>query len=138
MHPHRIVVLPELPLTANGKVDRRALRHLGASDATADRGLVEPRTPTERRLAEIWRDVLGLERVGVHDDFFELGGHSLRATQLLSRVRTAFDAELDLREVFEAATIEELAARLERLGRASGPQAAITGVARDLRRLGSD
>jgi amino acid adenylation domain-containing protein len=118
MHPARLVILGELPLNANGKVDRAALRGLLADDRATGRPLVAPRTTTEQRLAVIWRDVLGLESVGVHDDFFESGGHSLRATQLLSRMRVAFDAELSLREVFEAGTIEQLAARLDGAGTA--------------------
>ncbi|HVE91284.1 MAG TPA: amino acid adenylation domain-containing protein [Actinomycetota bacterium] len=70
---------------------------------------VEPRSPTERLLASIWRDVLGLDRVGVTDDFFELGGHSLLATQVLSRVRATFQVPLSLRALFDAPTVQRLA-----------------------------
>jgi acyl carrier protein len=70
---------------------------------------VAPRTPVEELLAGIWSDVLGVERIGIHDDFFELGGHSLLATQVASRVREAFRVELPLRSLFEAHTIADLA-----------------------------
>ena len=76
---------------------------------------VAPRTPAEERMAGIWAEVLGVERVGAEDHFFELGGHSLLATQLVSRVREAFGAELPLRAVFEAPTLAELAGRVEAL-----------------------
>src|SRR5205823_1382379 len=81
-----------LPLTPNGKLDRKALPAPGPA---AESGVepVAPRTPVEAGLAEIWRDVLGVPRVGIHDDFFELGGHSLVATRLASRIRSTFGVE---------------------------------------------
>ena len=90
----------ELPLTPNGKVDRRALPE-PRSVATTNSMLpfVAPRTPTEEILASVWAEVLGLTRVGVHDNFFDLGGHSLLATQVVSRVREPFRVELPLRDV---------------------------------------
>jgi amino acid adenylation domain-containing protein len=119
MVPGAFVVLEALPVTANGKVDRGALP---APDTLGSRGgtHVAPRTPAEERMAGIWAEVLGVERVGAEDHFFELGGHSLLATQLVSRVREAFGAELPLRAVFEAPTLEELAVRVEAL-RAEAP-----------------
>ncbi len=99
-----------LPLNANGKIDRRALPAPGASRSELGDGVfVAPRTPTEEALAEIWRDILGIDRVGVHDDFFDLGGHSLLATQVVSRVRERLEVELPLRVVFEAPTVAGLA-----------------------------
>nr|WP_275899242.1 non-ribosomal peptide synthetase [Pyxidicoccus caerfyrddinensis] len=107
MVPSAIVVLPAMPLTPNGKVDRKALPAPAfASDA---KGYVAPRTPTEERLAEQWCQLLGLERVGASDNFFDLGGHSLLATQAISRIRAAFGVELPLRGLFESPTVEGVA-----------------------------
>jgi acyl carrier protein len=74
---------------------------------------VAPRTPTEERLVEIWREVLGTERIGVHDNFFELGGHSLAATRVISRATGAFQIELPLQELFDAPTVVELAQKID-------------------------
>ncbi|HEX2187810.1 MAG TPA: amino acid adenylation domain-containing protein, partial [Longimicrobiaceae bacterium] len=114
MVPGAFVVLEAFPVTPNGKVDRGALP---APDTPGSRGgtYVAPRTPAEERMAGIWAEVLGVERVGAEDHFFELGGHSLLATQLVSRVREAFRTELPLRVVFEAPTLAELARRVEAL-----------------------
>ncbi|HYH80347.1 MAG TPA: methyltransferase, partial [Longimicrobium sp.] len=107
MVPSAFVVLEALPVTANGKVDRGALP---APDTPGSSGgtYVAPRTPAEERMAGIWAEVLGVERVGAEDGFFDLGGHSLLATQLVSRVREAFRTELPLRAVFEAPMLAEL------------------------------
>ncbi|HEV3048982.1 MAG TPA: condensation domain-containing protein, partial [Longimicrobium sp.] len=111
MVPSAFVVLEAFPVTPNGKVDRGALP---APDTPGSSGTyVPPRTPAEERMAEIWAEVLGVERVGAEDQFFDLGGHSLLATQLVSRVREAFRTELPLRAVFEAPTLAELVSRVE-------------------------
>ncbi len=112
MVPAAIVLLDALPLTANRKVDRRALR-APEDDALIRGEYAAPRTPTEEVLASIWCEVLKLERVGVHDNFFELGGHSLLAMRLTARIRDAFRVELPLRALFEAPTIGDLAVRME-------------------------
>jgi amino acid adenylation domain-containing protein len=111
--PSAFVVLPELPLTPNGKIDRKALPEPGESRPDLGAAYVAPRTDVERRLHEIWAGVLRLNRIGVEDNFFALGGNSLQATQLVSRVRAAFDAELDLRTFFANPSIAALAALAE-------------------------
>ncbi|MBW8891498.1 MAG: amino acid adenylation domain-containing protein, partial [Burkholderiales bacterium] len=112
MVPGAWVVLPALPLNANGKIDRKALRApQGRADDAAPH--VEPVTDTQKLLAGIWRELLQVERVGLNDNFFALGGHSLLATQVVSRLRKARDIELPLRAVFEAPTLEQLAARVD-------------------------
>ncbi len=113
MVPALFVPLDELPRTASGKVDRRALARveIGRS-ARALEELVAPRNPLEERLCELWREVLGTERIGIHDSFFALGGHSLRATQLLSRIEDTFHAALPLREVFAHPTVAGMTARI--------------------------
>ena len=114
MMPSGFVVLESLPLTANGKVNRRALRafHNGIKPQLPE-NYIAPRTPIEQVLVKIFVEVLGLKSVGIYDNFFELGGHSLLATQLVSRVRDTLHVELPLRSVFEASTIAELSKVVE-------------------------
>ncbi len=109
MLPSLFVLLPELPLTPNGKVDRKALPGPAAAAGTPERERVAPRTPIEERVAAIWAEVLGVERIGVHDNFFELGGHSLMATQVISRLEEAFAIELGLPAIFKTPTVAALA-----------------------------
>jgi amino acid adenylation domain-containing protein len=113
MVPSVFARLDALPLTPNGKTDRLRLpapEGMAEEDGAA---FVEPRTPTERRLAAICAEVLGVDRVGAADDFFALGGHSLRATQVTARVRESFGVELRLPELFAHPTVEGLAARVD-------------------------
>ncbi|GJG89258.1 hypothetical protein tb265_44390 [Gemmatimonadetes bacterium T265] len=120
MVPSAWVRLPALPLNANGKVDRGALRAPAAADAPAagaDDGA--PRTDVERRLAALWAEVLKKDAVGVHDNFFALGGHSLLAIRLLGRIAKTFGTRLSLRALFEHPTVADLASALDVAG-ASG------------------
>ena len=109
--PARVTVLDALPLTASGKVDRRALPR--PAPLTGARGFSPPTTAKETVLAEIWREVLHAEQFGVDDDFFELGGHSLLAAQVLARLYNRFGTELPLRRLFELRTIRRIAYALD-------------------------
>ncbi|HEV7588712.1 MAG TPA: amino acid adenylation domain-containing protein [Longimicrobium sp.] len=109
--PAACVVVDALPLTPNGKVDRRALLALDREGRAADHGFVAPRTPTEETLAGVWRGVLGIERIGVHESFFALGGDSIRAIRVLSGARER-GVPLTLAQLFAHQTVAELAAEL--------------------------
>jgi amino acid adenylation domain-containing protein len=109
MVPSTFVELAAMPLTANGKINRRALPEPDDARPDLASGYEAPRTPIELKLAEIWSEVLQVESVGANDSFFELGGHSLLATQVVSRVRRAFEIELPLRSLFETPTVARLA-----------------------------
>ncbi len=113
MVPAVFMLLDAFPLTANGKVNRHALPTPDDRRPELDEAFVACRTPTEELLAEIWAQVLGVERVGVHDNFFQLGGHSLLATQVVSRIREAFQVEMPLRRLFEAPTVAGLAESID-------------------------
>jgi amino acid adenylation domain-containing protein/FkbH-like protein len=110
--PSAFVVLDALPRTPNGKVDRRALPTPGAARPAGERAYAAPRNAVEEVLAGLWAEVLGIERVGVHDDFFDLGGHSLLATQVVSRIAETLSPELHLRQLFATPTVAGLAASL--------------------------
>ncbi|MBY0025423.1 amino acid adenylation domain-containing protein, partial [Paenibacillus polymyxa] len=114
MIPSYLVQLEQMPLTPNGKIDRKALP---APEDSLQTGAdyVAPRTWVEVKLAQIWQDVLGLTQVGVKENFFEIGGHSLRATTLASKIHKELNKPLPLRSIFEAPTIEQLAVVLEQL-----------------------
>jgi len=109
MLPTAYVSLDTLPLTTNGKLDRNALPVPELDRSAAGVVYTAPRTPIEESLASIWKEVLGLKQVGIHDDFFELGGHSLQATRVVSRIGLVFEVNLPLRRLFDAPTIHNLA-----------------------------
>jgi amino acid adenylation domain-containing protein len=140
MVPAAFVVLDALPRTAGGKVDRRALPapDWGASGEP----VVGPRTPTEAQLCAIWEEVLEWSGdrgiVGVHQNFFELGGHSLLATQVVARVRESFGVELQVRTVFEAPTVAELAARVEQAVHSGVEEWELREALEELERLSDD
>jgi acyl carrier protein len=120
MVPSAFVALEQLPRTPSGKVDRKALP-MPSGDATAAHAFVAPRSALEQNLCEIWIEVLGVERVGVHDDFFELGGHSLLATQVVTRIESEYDVALPVRYVFQFPSVAELAEELDAIGWLAGP-----------------
>ncbi|WP_279627486.1 non-ribosomal peptide synthetase [Micromonospora chersina] len=113
MVPALLIVLDELPRTVGGKVDRDRLPdpagHRPAPGANAE----PPRTPTEEAIADIWRQVLQVDAIGIHDNFFHLGGHSLLATRVAIRLRAAFGCEVAVRTLFERPTVARLAAAVE-------------------------
>ena len=113
MVPAAWVALPALPLTPNGKVDRKALPAPDTARPAHLLGFVAPRTETEKKLAGWWAEILGLERISIHDDFFELGGHSLTATQLVSRIRTGLRIDVPLRSLFERPTVARFSEYIE-------------------------
>ena len=125
MLPAAFVLLEALPLTPNGKIDRRALlplqQQLGEVSA-----YVAPRTPVEEAVAQIWAQVLRVERVGVHDDFFELGGHSLAAVRVIARMQRELSRDLSLSELFRHSTIDALREQLhDSKGGSVGPRSVL-------------
>lgn len=114
MIPSGFVCIESLPLTSNGKVDRRALSALKEIDLPRQSNYQVPKTPIEEILVGIWAQLLNVEKIGIYDNFFALGGHSLLATQVISRLRKIFQIEIPLNQLFEAPTIAEFAQRLEK------------------------
>jgi acyl carrier protein len=126
MVPQVLVVLERLPLTATGKVDRKALP-APQSTATALHEYVEPQGEIEIAIADIWKDLLHVERVGRHDNFFNLGGHSLLAVQMSSRIRQVFGIELPVLTIFKEPTLASLAQYVEKRGLTLGAVDEING-----------
>ena len=114
MVPGMWVILEALPLTANGKVDRRALPEPDRALVTAGRELVAPRNELQKKLVEIWEKVLGISPIGVTDDFFELGGHSLLMVQLIARIEESVGKRVPMAELLQGATIDHLSAILSK------------------------
>jgi acyl carrier protein len=113
MIPSAYYSLESLPLTPNGKVDRRALPTPDGRRLEEAR-FVPLRSDWEKALAQVWKDVLGVDRIGAEDNFFDLGGHSLLATRVVSRVRDQFGIEISIRSLFESPTLASFADALSR------------------------
>ncbi|WP_327733443.1 amino acid adenylation domain-containing protein [Streptomyces nojiriensis] len=113
MTPGWIISLDGFPLTQSGKVNYQALPRPVNDHPDRDQEHTAPRTEVEKLIAGVWADILGQDRIGVHDNFFDLGGHSLLATRLVNRIQSAMGVELPLRTLFEAPTIASLLPRLE-------------------------
>jgi len=113
MLPSAFIAIKEIPLTPNGKVDRRALPAPEQIGASTGAGFIAPRTEMEQLVAEIWRETLGVTQVGVESNFFDLGGHSLLATRVMNRIRERCGVELPLRVLFEFPTVVSLAAKID-------------------------
>ena len=114
MVPSAFMVLESMPLSPNGKIDRRALPAPDSTRPELADAYLAPRNPHEEMVAAIWCQVLGIQRIGVRDNFFELGGHSLLATQVVSRLRAAFKIDLPLHTFFESPTIASLTSEIDR------------------------
>jgi amino acid adenylation domain-containing protein len=130
MIPAVYVTVDGMPLNPNGKVDRKRLPEPAALRLAPDSTHASPRTPTEKLVAAIWSELLGIEDPGIHDNFFELGGHSLLATQMVSRLQQQFGWLAQVRTVFEHPTIAELSGAIVAVS-ADGPSAPLMPVSRD-------
>jgi acyl carrier protein len=113
MIPQRLTVLDALPRTSSGKVDRTALATLPAASANGTPTDGAPETETERKVRELWQELLAVDAIGRDDDFFALGGHSLLLMVLASRLRRAFDVDLDIATAFDRSTLGGLAAYVD-------------------------
>jgi amino acid adenylation domain-containing protein len=133
MVPSSYVFLDSLPLTTNGKVDRKALPKPDTIRPNLEETFVAPTGAVESALAEIWAEVLGLERVGVHDNFFDLGGHSLLLMQLHGKINEKFQTDISLVELFEHSTVYAQAKRLSNQGSATAETASEEEQAQTLR-----
>ncbi|KAM3097683.1 non-ribosomal peptide synthetase [Phormidesmis sp. 146-12] len=115
MLPTAFMTLESLPLTPNGKIDRNALPQIDSTARSLLEQYIAPRSQVEQQMAEIWQQVLKLDRIGIHDNFFELGGYSLLAIQIVSRLRPVLQVEIPLPSLFELPTIAALSERVEAL-----------------------
>jgi amino acid adenylation domain-containing protein len=132
MMPASFTFLQAFPLSPNGKVDRRALPIPDAGRPELSQTFVAPSTVTEELLAEIWSEILGVEKIGIHDNFFDLGGHSLRAIQVVSRIRQTFDLEISVHHLFKNPTISKL---IEVMAELAGSFEVIDEIARTIREI---
>ncbi|MBM4297516.1 MAG: non-ribosomal peptide synthetase, partial [Deltaproteobacteria bacterium] len=137
MIPAAFVVMEALPLTPNGKVDRKALPRPQSATGTEGKRYRPASTETEKKLAEIWAEILKVDRVGIDDNFFDIGGHSLLAIQVISRTREIFSVDVGVAQLFEAPTVGALAQAIEKLAvkRSDNMKSSITRAPRDRYRI---
>jgi acyl carrier protein len=112
MVPSRFMPLTAMPLTANGKVDRKALPKIDVSQQLAAH-YIAPRTELEQKIVDLWAEVMGIEKIGIHDNFFELGGHSILAIQVIARLRKMMQIDLPVTTLFALPTVADFADRIE-------------------------
>ena len=134
MTPALYVDIPQMPLTANGKIDRKALREMERG-VSLRREYKAARVPLEEVLCGIWEQVLEVERVGVEDNFFEMGGHSLLATQVISRIRDVLRVELPLRLLFESPTVEKLTLAIPEYEQTQGQAGKIAAILKKVKQM---
>ncbi len=128
MIPTLFLFLSALPRTTTGKIDRSALPAPNASRPELQEAFAAPRSSLEEKIARIWCEILGLEKVGVHDNFFDLGGHSLLAAQLVAKIEKQLRVPVALATIFRAATVAELAEMLQARGRSGSPLPSLVAV----------
>ncbi len=138
MVPSAFVTIDCLPLTANGKLDRKALPAPDQSRPELEESFVAPRTAVEETLASIWAGVLKLDKIGIHDSFFHLGGHSLLATQAVSRIRAVFHCDIPLRTLFEAPTVGDLAKIISAQQARQARETAMEGLLEELEAMSNE
>ncbi|MCB1035721.1 MAG: non-ribosomal peptide synthetase, partial [Acidobacteria bacterium] len=138
MVPGSFVLLDALPKTSGGKLDRDALPALGSDRPELEEAFKAPGNPLEETIATIWRGVLAVERIGVHDNFFDLGGDSLRLMRAYNQIRAAVGREFPLISLFSYPTIESLAEYLSRSGEGAEPAALQSDRRRELLKAGGD
>ena len=138
MLPSAFVEMNALPLSPNGKVDRKLLPAPDGARPELEQAFVAPRNEVEQTLSNIWSEVLQLDQIGINDNFFDLGGHSLLATQVISRVQVAFNVELPLRAIFENPTVSGLAMTLVQAQADVAEEAELLRVLEELEQLSED
>jgi surfactin family lipopeptide synthetase C len=138
MIPSAFVLLAQLPLLPNGKIDRKLLPKPDTNITSFQDSFVPPRNAIEEVLAGIWANILRVQQVGIHDNFFDLGGHSLLATQVISRIRETFKLDLPLRCLFESPTVAELSQKLIAYEAKPGMTAKIAQIVKQLEGMSTE
>ena len=121
MIPNYYVEVEKIPLTTNGKVDRKSLPEVSDADMTRSQ-YIAPCNDVERMLSKIWQDVLQVKTISITDDFFELGGHSIKAINIISEIQKEFDLKIKIADLFQYSTIQELAEEIEKNSQESNIQ----------------